>query len=392
MSSALSLQSGLEPFPGYHLVQLRGRGGFAEVWEATDADGGRVALKFMLASSGAAPKEIRAIQTIRQLQHPNLVRIDRIWSQSDYIVICMELAEATLQDMLEAYQSEYDQPLPADQVCFLLAQAAEAIDFLNQRQHRVDGQLVAFQHCDIKPSNLLLLGDTVKLSDFTLTSQASARVQMHRRQGTLDYAGPEVFQGKLSDHSDQYSLAVSYCVLRTGRLPFPEASAFRDSWPRKRPPADLSPLTEKERPILARALRAVPQDRWPSCREMMAQLRALDLKAAGVLPGGSSFEGERRVAERHRAAGTLSCHVSASSDQRPVQVEIRDFSPGGIGLLSRSHMEQGSSLLVHLRNASSFARILQARVTHTTLREDGMWLVGCVLVDPLSKSEVAALS
>src|SRR5262245_48216749 len=115
--STLTLQHGLEPFPGYRLVQLRGRGRFAEVWEATDANGGRDALKFMLGSSAAAPKEIRTIQTIRQLQHPNLVRIDRIWSQSDYIVICMELAEATLQDMLEAYLSEYGRPLPADQVC-----------------------------------------------------------------------------------------------------------------------------------------------------------------------------------------------------------------------------------------------------------------------------------
>src|SRR5262249_36102205 len=163
--SLLALQAGVEPFPGCRLIQLRGRGGFSEVWEAEATDGRRVALKFMPGSSEAAPKEIRALQTIRELRHPNLARIERIWSQRDYIVICMELGEATLSELLEAYQTEYNQSFPANQVCFLLTQAAKAIDFLNARQHLVDGHVVAFQHCDVKPSNMLLMGDTVKLCD-----------------------------------------------------------------------------------------------------------------------------------------------------------------------------------------------------------------------------------
>jgi len=385
--SLLALQAGVEPFPGCRLIQLRGRGGFSEVWDAEAADGSRVALKFMPGSSEAAPREIRALQTIRQLRHPNLVRVDRIWSQRDYIVICMELAEATLSELLEAYQSEYSQSLPANQVCFLLTQAAKAIDFLNKRQHLVDGHVVAFQHCDVKPSNMLLMGDTVKLSDFTLTTQASGRVQMHHRQGTLDYAAPEVFQGTLSDHSDQYSLAVSYCVLRTGRLPFPEVSAFRDSWPRKRPPADLSMLTEKERPILARALKTVPLERWPSCQEMMVQLGTLvDRKATAAVP-----EAERRLADRRRPASTLSCQVSSGPNDPLVPAEVRDFSLGGIGFISQERIEQGSSLLVHLKRASNFARILRAQVRHTTRQDDGTWLVGCTLVDRLGNTDLVLL-
>jgi serine/threonine-protein kinase len=385
--SLLALQAGIEPFPGCRLIQLRGRGGFSEVWEAEAVDGSRVALKFMPGSSEAAPREIRALQTIRQLRHPNLVRVERIWSQRDYIVISMELAEATLSELLDAYQSEYNQSLPANQVCFLLMQAAKAIDFLNKRQHVVDGHVVAFQHCDIKPSNMLLMGDTVKLSDFTLTTQASGRVQLHNRQGTLDYAAPEVFQGTLSDHSDQYSLAVSYCVLRTGRLPFPEVSAFRDSWPRKRPPADLSLLTEKERPILARALKTVPLERWPSCQEMMAQLGTLvDRKATAAV------EAERRLAERRLPSATLSCQVSSGPNGPLVPAALRDFSLGGIGFISQDQIEQRSSLLVHLKRASSFARVLRAQVRHTTRQHDGTWLVGCTLVDRLGNTDLVVLS
>ena len=39
-----------------------------------------------------------------------------------------------------------------------------------------------------------------------------------------------------------------------------------------RPAPDLKSLTLAEQPILARGLAAVPQDRWPSCMEMMDRL------------------------------------------------------------------------------------------------------------------------
>jgi serine/threonine-protein kinase len=88
---------------------------------------------------------------------------------------------------------------------------------------------------------------------------------------SLDYAAPEVLQGRLSDWTDQYALAITYCQLRGGRLPFP---AVPNPLPRgyNRPPADLSMLTPREKPIIARALSLVPQMRWPTCSEMMAQL------------------------------------------------------------------------------------------------------------------------
>jgi serine/threonine protein kinase len=117
-------------------------------------------------------------------------------------------------------------------------------------------------------------GDTVKLSDFGLASIITGRMRSHRRAGTTLYAAPEVFQGRLSDRTDQYSLAVTYCELRTGHLPFPAAPARFD----RRyvpPPPDLAMLTLAERPIVRRALNPVPQDRWPSCGALVGQLTAL---------------------------------------------------------------------------------------------------------------------
>jgi serine/threonine protein kinase len=266
-----ALPAGLESCPGYQVREFRGRGGFGEVWEGAAPGGERVALKFMRCDGAAAPREIRKLQQVRQLVHPNLPRIDKVFCHSGYLCLVMELAEGSLQDLLEVNVAEGAANVRAARVCQYLSQAAEVLDFLNARRHRIDGQIVAFRHCDVKPSNLLLTAGVVKLSDFGLAVMTGSASQRHAQAGSTHYAAPEVFAGNLNDRSDQYSLAVSYFQLRTGRLPFPDSpERFRTDY--VRPAPNLSPLAPDERPIVARALAPRALDRWPSCREMMAQL------------------------------------------------------------------------------------------------------------------------
>jgi serine/threonine-protein kinase len=92
--------------------------------------------------------------------------------------------------------------------------------------------------------------------------------------GTPEYAAPEVFRGRLSNRTDQYALAVSYCQIRGGRFP------FKDTPPNltptyTRPLPDLSMLPAKEQPIVGRALAAMPQDRWPTSCEFIDRLATL---------------------------------------------------------------------------------------------------------------------
>lgn len=272
MPQAVCLRPGVEPYPGYHLRKKIGSGGFAEVWAAETTDGQRVALKFLPCSNGrATPQEIRALQLVRDLRHRNLVRIDRIWCHLGYIIVAMELADGSLQDMLDVCRSDLGTPVMPELVCQYLHQAAVAIDFLNMPQHLVRGQRVAIQHCDIKPSNLLLFGDMLKLADFGLASLKSAQTSRRAPGGTMAYAAPEVHQGRVSDRTDQFALAITYCELRGGRVPFPRLpTSFRPDY--QHPPPDLSMLSVKEMPIIARALSPLPTDRWPTCTEMIARL------------------------------------------------------------------------------------------------------------------------
>jgi serine/threonine protein kinase, bacterial len=272
---AARLATDFEAVPGYRLGRFLGKGGWGEVWQATREDGTAIALKFLPCDSQlAAAQEIRALQTIRQLKHPSLIHIEQIWSIADYVVVGMELADGSLADLLDVYYTELRQPIPPDHVCYYLRQAASALDFLNARQHQLNGQRVAVRHCDVKPSNLLVVGNDVKLADFSLAVQATSSILNHRRVGTWNYLAPELFRGILSDRTDQYSLAITYCQLRTGRLPFPDLGSGKVPKTKtySRPAPDLSTLSAPERPIIARALGPVPQDRWHSCTELIERL------------------------------------------------------------------------------------------------------------------------
>jgi serine/threonine-protein kinase len=173
-----------------------------------------------------------------------------------------------MKDMLDVCQHELGAPVAPDLVCHFLRQAAGAIDFLNTPQHLVRGQRLPIHHCDIKPSNLLLVGDVLKLADFGLASLKSVQSGVG---GTLAYAAPEVHEGRSTGRTDQFALAVTYCELRGGRLPYPHPPPrFMHGY--IHPPPDLGMLSAKEVPIIARALSPLPTDRWFSCTEMIDRL------------------------------------------------------------------------------------------------------------------------
>jgi serine/threonine protein kinase len=272
---AFDLKPGGEPFPGYILHLPVGRGTCGEVWEARGRDGSPIALKFVRCKNSiAAAKEVRSFQSLRGFYHPHLLRIYEVFLQADYLVIAMELADGSLMDLFDAYAVEYGTAVEPEVACNYLWQVATALDFLNSFQHEHDGRCVAFQHCDIKPNNILVFGDQAKLADFGLASPMTTALKNHDRAGTLDFAAPEVYCGRLSDRTDQYALAVTYCLLRGGRLPFHNTTGrFTPSYNRGDP--DLSMLSPPERPIIAKALSVSPINRWNCCGELMAELAQL---------------------------------------------------------------------------------------------------------------------
>ncbi len=378
--------------PGYRLRRLRGRGSFGQVWEAETDGGEPVALKFLPCVGDQAGMEVRSLQLIRDCAHPGLVRNDKVWSAAGCLVVAMELADGSLADLLDVYRADLGTGLPRDHLLPLLAQAAEALDFLNTRQHFVQGHWVTFQHCDVTPANLLVFGEAVKLSDFGLATALTSFEKNHRRAGTPAYAGPEVFQGRVSEHSDQYALAVCYCLLRGGRLPFPDSPAtFNPRYVRPKP--DLSMLDPQERPAVSRALAPVPQDRWPTCGELVARLAKPGTPEPLLAPPP-----ERRRAPRHRPDpdAAVSCEVLPTMGNQPWRVEVQDLSAGGVRL--RVHqpgysLRPGRVLELALVGAAEGLRVqVRLCLTHSARQEGGDYEVGGTCERARDPREVEALS
>src|SRR5262249_59381278 len=79
--------------------------------------------------------------------------------------IVMELADTSLDEVLHLHQAQGLPGIPRDLLLGYLREAAEALDLLNI-QHQL-------QHLDVKPRNLFLLANHVKVGDFGLLQSLS---------------------------------------------------------------------------------------------------------------------------------------------------------------------------------------------------------------------------
>jgi formylglycine-generating enzyme required for sulfatase activity len=275
MAESLTLAAGATPIAGYTLVRLLGRGGFGEVWEARAPGDFPMALKFLRLERREAAVEQRALELIRNIRHANLLDVQFAARVADCLVIAMPLCDHSLRERLNACLAEGRPGLPRNELLRLMNEVAGAVDFLNEPRHRAeDGSLVGVQHRDIKPDNIFLVGGTARLADFGLARILSATLASTKGSMTPNYAAPEVIEGHYSKWSDQYSLAASYCELRTGHPPFEGENALQVIYAHVNRPPDLSALPEEERKAVARALAKRPEERWPTCRAFVQALEA----------------------------------------------------------------------------------------------------------------------
>jgi eukaryotic-like serine/threonine-protein kinase len=253
---------------GYKLLQRIGAGGYGEVWKAEAPGGLAKAIKLIYGYLGEerASRELKALQRIKEVRHPFLLSLERIEIFDGQLAIFTELADSSLKERFQQCQDAGLPGIARSELLNYLRDAADALDYMSEH--------FSLQHLDIKPENMLLLGGRIKVADFGLVKEIENVTVSMMGGMTPVYAAPELFDGRPSRHSDQYSLAIVYQEMLTGNLPFPGKTTTQLANQHLHNEPLLLSLPPGDRPIIARSLAKDPLERFPSCKDLIDSLFA----------------------------------------------------------------------------------------------------------------------
>jgi len=205
-------QGGMEQ---YEKLEKVGEGTYGVVYKAQDSNGEIYALKTIRLEAedeGIPSSAIREISLLKELQHPNIVRLSDVIHTERKLTLVFEYLDQDLKKLLDMCDGGLD--------------AATAKSFLYQlfrgiaytHQHRV-------LHRDLKPQNLLINREgALKLADFGLARAFGIPVRSYTHEVvTLWYRAPDVLMGsrKYSTPVDIWSVGCIFAEMVNGRPLFP---------------------------------------------------------------------------------------------------------------------------------------------------------------------------
>jgi Tol biopolymer transport system component len=229
-----SLTPGAQIGP-YKIEAELGTGGMGDVYRAVDTRLNRpVAIK--VAKERFSERSQREARAIAALNHSNICTLYDVGP--NYLV--MELIE----------DKPLTGPLPLDQALRYAAQICDALDAAHRK---------AITHRDLKPGNILVTKQGIKLLDFGLARMAPGESDPTLTRpgdvmGTPAYMAPEQREGKPGDaRSDIYAFGCVLYEMLTGKRAVEE-----------RTPVEPAALEG----VLGTCLEKDPEDRWQSAREL----------------------------------------------------------------------------------------------------------------------------
>lgn len=281
----MALSAGTKLGP-YEISAPLGAGGMGEVYRARDIRLDRdVAIKILPAhlSSDAQFRERfeREARAISSLNHPHICVLYDVGEQEGIHYLVLEHLEG------ESLSQRLDRgPLPIAQVLAFGIQIAEALE----RAHKQ-----GVVHRDLKPGNIMITKDGVKLLDFGLakpmpgaaaTSAMSMTVSRNEPLtaqgtivGTFQYMAPEQLEGRDADpRSDLFALGCVLYEVAAGKRPFEgktQASVAAAILATEPPPiSSVQPLTP---PAFERVVKVCmakdPEERWQTAHDVRLQLK-----------------------------------------------------------------------------------------------------------------------
>ncbi len=264
----------------YSVLSRLGGGAQGRVYLAHDSHSDRqVALKFLLPQccndDVAIERFVREAKAGSAATHPNICSVYGLESTSEGdLFIAMSYCEGrTLKQRLERGA------LPVEEAVTIAMQLAEGLAAAHT--HGV-------VHRDVKPGNLMMTADGIKILDFGLARLADSHQLTFESAlcGTTAYMSPEQSRGDQVDaRSDVWAAGVVLYEMLGGEVPFRGSHSdavvysIRHDAPR--------PLTSRVRGIpselesvVMRCLRKDPRERFQSATDLARALRRVQQHAA----------------------------------------------------------------------------------------------------------------
>jgi serine/threonine protein kinase len=259
----------------YQLLEQLGDGSYGWVWRAEKLDTGDIVALKIPKEQGASNDDLaEGAALVNQGSHSNVVSIywmGRVSPQREWYVIEMEyFPSQTLAQLLDSgdqgFVSSYSKLLG------IYEQILNGVAYIHS---------LGMSHGDIKPQNVLVSGDQVKITDFgcsILPEEMYARTRDNG--GTILYSAPEVVgsirrgRGRREVFSaDIYSLGVLLYHLVTSRLPHDTFSQVAHHTPFPRPREINRSVCPALENLVLRSLAVDPEDRWSSVAELLDETK-----------------------------------------------------------------------------------------------------------------------
>jgi non-specific serine/threonine protein kinase len=241
---------------------------------------------------GADFKErfIRESQTVASIDHPNIIPIYDAGEIDGLVYIAMRFVKGPDLEKLIEQGGTTDDPHAA---LSMLEQVAGALDAAHTYE---------VIHRDVKPANVMVEDGSgrIYLMDFGIAKQSRERglTQAGVFVGTVDYAAPEQIEAKeVTPAADVYAFGGVLYQTLTGKKPYERETDVAVMFAHMtEPPPKVSEarpeLPEALDAVIARAMAKAPEDRFPTCREMIDAARgalgaAMAVAAAPAAAAGS---------------------------------------------------------------------------------------------------------